>query len=134
MSWVSEWVQFSRQPVMPTLNLRGRFVKALFPTNIAVKSRATGEASSSSFGVRPNAGQPMMLRMLSMPVCSVTSPTVEQPVQDLRHVLDAEPAQLHLLPRGDVDQPRPMRLARSPMARSWPAVVTPFGMRSRIMK
>jgi hypothetical protein len=34
-------------------------------------------------------------------------PDVEQPVEDLRHVLDPDPPQLHLLARRDVHEPAP---------------------------
>ena len=100
----SACVQCSMQPVMPTLNFRGRFVNALLPRNASVNSRTIGEASNSSCGVSPAAGQPMTLRMLSMPVCSDTSPTASSRSPDLRHVLDREAAELDLLARGDVDE------------------------------
>ena len=68
MSWVSPAVQCSRQPVIVTLNLRGRFVNALLPRKIRWNAAAIGAVSKSSRGVRPVAGQPTMPRMLSMPV------------------------------------------------------------------
>ena len=40
-SCVSACVQFSVQPVIATLNLRGRFVNALFRRNASVNSRTT---------------------------------------------------------------------------------------------
>src|SRR3989441_6303305 len=60
---------------MVTLNLRGRLVYALLPTNVSVNARTTGDASSSSLGVNPATGQPTTLRMLSIPVWSVSRPT-----------------------------------------------------------
>ena len=76
----------------------------------------------------------MMLRMLSMPVCSVTSPTS----RSRSRICGTSWMRIH---RSCTcwrvvmsTSPRPTRLARPPMARSWAAVVTPFGMRSRIMK
>ena len=52
-SWVSPWVQFSRRPVIVTLNLRGRFVNSLFFRKMLVYSAPTGAASKSSSAVKP---------------------------------------------------------------------------------
>ncbi len=67
-SCVSTAVQLSGQPVMVTLNLRGRFVNSRLPRKMRWKAAAMDTVSMSSFGVRPVAGQPTMPRMLSIPV------------------------------------------------------------------
>ena len=77
----SAWVQTSLQAVMVTLNLRGRLVKALWPTKIYVNSRTTREASNSSLGVRPATAQPITPRILSMPVCKEIRSTALSPRQ-----------------------------------------------------
>ena len=75
MSCVSGWQQFSRQPVIVTLNLRGRLVNSLLPSSRCVNSSAIGVASNSSLGVIPPTGQPQTPRTLSIPVCMVVRPT-----------------------------------------------------------
>ena len=65
-------VQFSKHPVTVTLNFLGRLVNSGLPsepTRMRSNSKSAGEASKSSFGVRPARGQPLRLRTLSMPVC-----------------------------------------------------------------
>ena len=55
---------------------------------------------------------------MSIPGLERDQPNVEQPVEDLRHVLDPDPPQAALLAGRDVHEPRPTRLAIPPMARS----------------
>ena len=63
---------------MVTLNFRGRLVNSLLPRKIRWNSRAIGAVSISSPGVRPVAGQPMIPRMLSIPVCRLESPAASR--------------------------------------------------------
>ena len=76
----------------------------------------------------------MTLRMLSMPVWRCSRPAARKRREDLRHVLDAEPAQLDLLPRRDVHLLAPEFRVMWASTRIWSAVAMPFGMRTRSMK
>ena len=71
-----------------------------------------------------------------MPVCSeIRSTAFFEPFPDLRHVVDGEPAQLHLLAGGDVGETFAVFAADfPPRVRSCIALMMPLGMRGRIMK
>ena len=133
MSCVSPPVQCSRHPVMVTLNFLGRLVNSLLPRKMRWNSRAIGAVSMSSPGVRPVAGQPMMPRILSIPVWRLDSPATSR-----RRMISGT--------RSTVTQRSwsCCRVVTSAMVRpdsrvSWAsrrtceALTTPFGMRMRIM-
>ena len=103
-SCVSPCVQFSVQPVMATLNLRGRFVNALFRRNASLKSRTTRDASNNSSSRQPG-------DRASDDVPDVVHARLQrhqvdciQPIPDVREVAHPEPTKLHLLPGSDVDK------------------------------
>ncbi len=123
---------------MVTLNLRGRFVNSLLPRKIFWKAVAIGAVSSSSPGVSPVAGQPMMPRMLSIPVWRL-----ERPAASSRAMTSGTFSSVtqrswicwrvvtSAIGRPDA---RPASRVISPSSRACAALTMPLGMRTRIMK
>ena len=133
-SCVSAPVQFSRQPVMVTLNLRGRLVKALLPRKIRWNARgdgrrlhqlARGEAGGRAADDPPDVVHARLERRQPRGASrSMTAGTVSMVTQRSwtcwRVVMSA--------------MSRPDSRVISARIRAWAAVTMPLGMRMRIMK
>ncbi len=102
MSLISCCAQWWRQEQTETLNLRGRFEKRRLPTKCVDSSSTIGRESNSSSAVTPASGQPTTLRQTSPQAWALVSPMRSSVVEDLGHVLDAQPVQLQALARRDV--------------------------------
>src|SRR5579884_4232403 len=89
MSCESRWTQLSGQPVMVTLNLRGRLLNALLPTSWLVR-RQSGQRAADDVPHVVHAGLPGV------------QAHSRQMVEDRRHIFYAEPPNLNLLPSRDV--------------------------------
>ena len=102
---------------------------------VATAARSAGVASSTSSAATPASGQPRMTRGVSPQASVVSRPDGLEPPPDLRHVLDADPVQLHVLPVGDVGDV-PAELGADPgdrrAAPRWTAC--PPSIRTRSMK
>jgi hypothetical protein len=109
-------------------------VNSLFPTKIRWNSRAISAVSRSSFGVSPVAGQPMMPRILSIPVCRVVRPAASR--RAITSGTPSMPSQRSWTCWRVVTSAtfRPDSFVISPRSRTCAAVTIPFGMRTRIMK
>ena len=103
-SWVSPCVQFSVQPVIATLNLRGRFVNALFRRNASLNSRTTREASNSSSSRQTGDRTPDDVADVVHAGLQRHEVDRVQPLPDVRQIADGESAQLNLLPRREIDE------------------------------
>ena len=102
MSCVSAWQQFSRQPVMVTLNLRGRLVNSLLSRMSRVE--LVDDRRGVEQLVRRQAGHRAAADAADVVHAGLLAVQADlvQPPPDVRHVGEREPAQLNLLPRGQV--------------------------------
>ena len=99
-----------------------------------MNSRTTGEASKSSFGVSPATGQPTTLRILSIPVWSVMSPTLFKRCQISGTLLMVNQRSWICCRVVISANPLPNSPLISASVRNWVAVVMPLGIRTRIIK
>ncbi len=104
MSCASAWVQASLQPVMVTLNFRGKFVYSLLPRNNSREIVHHRGGVEKLIGREP--GDRTTDHAANIVHAGLQRDEIDgpQPIPDLRNIVDSKPAQLHLLARRDIGE------------------------------